>query len=153
MLREYEHRFYFPANKNFRNLLENKGEKAKQLVLQRNRLINLWREIRISHPTRHSSGPFRVGQLIPITAVVRLGQLQPEEVDVELYNGQQKSLDSISNGEKLTMAVQENLGNGEYLYGTTITCNTAGRFGFTARVLPHGDDWIKYTPELLTWSD
>jgi hypothetical protein len=50
-----------------------------------------------------------------------MGELQPNEVDVELYNGQQKSLDSISAGEKLTMTVQENMGNGEYLYSGTIT--------------------------------
>ncbi len=153
MLREYEHRFYFSANNNFRNLLENNTEKAKQLVFQRNRLNSLWGGIRVSHPVRHSSGPFRVGQLIPVTVVVRLGALQPEEVDVELYNGQQKSLDSIPSGEKLTMTVQENMGHGEYLYAGTITCNTAGRFGFTARVLPRGDAWVKYTPDLLTWSE
>ncbi len=28
----------------------------------------------------------------------------------------------------------------------------AGRFGFTARATPKGDDWIKNTPELLTWA-
>jgi len=153
MLREYEHRFYFSANNNFRNLLENNTEKAKQLVFQRNRLKSLWSGITVSPPVRHSSGPFRVGQLIPVTVVVRLGELQPEEVDVELYNGQQKSLDSIPSGEKLTMTVQENMGHGEYLYAGTINCNAAGRFGFTARVLPRGDAWVKYTPELLTWSE
>jgi glycogen phosphorylase len=153
MLREYEHKFYYPASKNYRNLLENNAEKAKQMVLQRDRLKKLWSGIKISHPISHSSGPFRVGQMIPATVIVSIGELQPNEVDVELYNGQQKSLDSISAGENLKMTVQENLGNGEYLYSGTIICNASGRYGFTARVVPHGDEWIKQTPELLTWSD
>ena len=153
MLREYEHRFYFPASKNFRNLLEHKAEKAKTLVSQRTRLKSLWSEIKVSHPVRHVLEPFRVGQIIPITVTVKLGEIEPEEVDVELYYGQQKSLDSLVSGQKLTMMVKEKMGNGEYLYSTDITCNKAGRFGFTARVLPRGDDWVRQSPELMTWSE
>jgi glycogen phosphorylase len=153
MLREYEHRFYFPASKNFRNLLEKNAEKAKQMFVQQKRLKNLWSGIQISPPVKNASGPFRVGQMIPVTVKVKLGELHPKEVDVELYNGHQKSFDSILSGEKITMTVQENLENGEYLYAGAITCNSSGRYGFTARVLPHGDEWIKYTPELLTWSE
>jgi glycogen phosphorylase len=153
MLREYEHRFYFPASKNFRNLLEKNAEKAKRMVVQQKRLKNLWSGIQVSPPVKHASGPFRVGQMIPVTVNVKLGELHPKEVDVELYNGHQKSFDSILSGEKITMTVQENLENGEYLYAGAITCNASGRYGFTARVLPHGDEWIQYMPELLTWSE
>ena len=50
------------------------------------------------------------------------------------------------------MRVLEDHGNGDYIYGCTITCPASGRFGFTARIIPAGDNWIKYTPGLITWA-
>ncbi len=40
------------------------------------------------------------------------------------------------------MTVKEALDNGVYSYFCKITCEKAGSFGFTARVIPNGDDWM-----------
>jgi starch phosphorylase len=63
-----------------------------------------------------------------------------------------KSVDSVTDGKAESMKVQENIGNGRYIYECDITCDNSGRFGFTARAIPKGDDWIKSTPDLLTWA-
>ena len=152
MMKEYESRFYIQAHNQFQDLVKNDAEKARRLVYQRERLLNLWSSIRIDTPVRHTSGSFRVGQTVTVTAVVHLGQILPDEVDVELYYGRLKSVDSISASQTQQMTVQGDMGNGEYLYSCTITCDAAGRYGFTARVSPRGDDWIKFTPGFLTWA-
>jgi starch phosphorylase len=97
-------------------------------------------------------GPYRVGETFRVTAVVHLGELQPEEVDVELYYGSMKSADTLNASQTQIMTVAEEHDKGTYLYACRITCNTSGRFGFTARVTPSGDDRIKFTPGFLTWA-
>ncbi len=50
------------------------------------------------------------------------------------------------------MQVVRDQGDGAYVYGCTVTCEASGRFGFSVRVIPAGDDWIKFTPGLITWA-
>jgi starch phosphorylase len=50
------------------------------------------------------------------------------------------------------MRVLQNRDNGQYLYGCDLTCEASGRFGFTVRVTPAGDERLKTTPQLLTWA-
>lgn len=153
MLEEYENRFYLNADRNFSDLVENSAEKARQKVVHRDRIESLWGGVHISSPSRRVSGAFRVGQTIPITAHVNLGELSPDEVDVELFFGQVHSLDSLGNSKSHPMSVQDSLGNGQYVYACTIVCEAGGRYGFTARATPKGDDWIKQTPKFFTWAD
>ena len=50
------------------------------------------------------------------------------------------------------MAVEQELENGAYQYARHIDCDKSGRFGFTVRVVPAGDNHLMYTPGLLTWA-
>jgi starch phosphorylase len=93
-----------------------------------------------------------VGDSFEVTAVVNLGELDPGEVEVELYYGNLKTVDSLADSQSEKMTVKENRGNGECLYECTITCGASGRYGFTVRVIPRGDDRIKFVPGLITWA-
>jgi len=152
MVKRYEHNFYIPAAKHFRALLENHAAAARKLQEQRKRLLNHWKQVRIEPPVQESQGPFRVGDSLQVTTVVDLGALQPDEVDVELYYGSLKHVDALNSSQTLPMQVEENRGNGHYLYRCTLPCDFAGRFGFTARIIPNGDDWIKQSPGLVRWA-
>ncbi|HHP7233431.1 MAG TPA: alpha-glucan family phosphorylase [Desulfobacterales bacterium] len=152
MVKRYEHNFYIPAVKHFRDLLDREAAAARSLQEQRNRLLRHWKQIRIESPVQDTKGPFRVGDSLQVTAIVTLGELQPDEVEVELYYGSLKHIDALSASHTLPMQVQENRGNGHYLYQCTLPCHIAGRFGFTARVTPNGDDWIKHSPGLVRWA-
>jgi starch phosphorylase len=101
---------------------------------------------------RKAEGPFRVGESFAVTAVVNLGELRPDEIKVELYYGALKTVDSIADSHSEEMAVKENRGDGEYLYECTIICGDSGRYGFTVRVIPRGDDRIRFAPGLITWA-
>jgi starch phosphorylase len=50
------------------------------------------------------------------------------------------------------MEVVSDLGQGRYRFACTLTCEAAGRFGFSVRATPKGDAWLKFTPGLLTWA-
>lgn len=152
MVAEYESRFYLPAAEQANKLYEQEAAEAKKLLAQHDRLQSLWKEIHIQTPVRESTGPFHVGEEFTATAHVQLGSIQPEEVDVELYYGRLKTIDSLEIGKNIKMTVQQELGNGEYIYGCNVSCRGSGRFGFTARVRPQADKWIRYSPGLITWA-
>ncbi len=152
MVEKYEKYFYLPAANRFSSLIENNAKEAILLSAQRERLRDLWKDIRIENPVRKTEGPFLVGESFSVTADVHLGNLRPDEVKVELYYGTLKSVYTIADGNLEEMFVKEELGNGEYLYECRLTCNNSGRFGFTVRATPHGDDYIRFAPGLITWA-
>jgi starch phosphorylase len=152
MVNEYEKRFYAPAAKRLKGLVENDAAEARSLVAQHERLRDLWKGIRIEPPVRDANDTFRVGQTIHMTANVTLGKLRPDEVKVGLYYGYLKSLDTLTASRNQEMTVMKDMGSGHYLYACDITCPDSGRYGFTARVMPSGDEMIKFTPGFITWA-
>jgi starch phosphorylase len=152
MVKKYEKDFYLPAEKRFTNLSFYNPKEALFLSAQYKRLSTLWGNIRIEHPVRKAEGPFQVGENFEVTAVVNLGELRPDEVKMELYYGSLKTVDSIVDSHSQEMTVKENREDGEYLYKCSITCSYSGRYGFTVRVIPSGDDRIRFAPGLITWA-
>jgi starch phosphorylase len=152
MVTDYSNRYYLPAAKRYDTLLANQAEEARNLASQIKRLRSLWNNIEIQPPVRNNRRPYRVGEKFGVTAEVNLAELHPDEIDVELYYGHMKSLEDLEDSRVEQMNVLEDRGNGHYLYGCSLTCQSSGRFGFTVRVTPRGDERIKSTPRLLTWA-
>ena len=150
MVGEYEKRFYIPAAKRFDELIAHNAEKAKKQAVKHKRFRDLWNNVNISRPVRDSEGPFRVGEKFCVTSEIYLGELCPDEVEALLCYGHIKSMGSPEDIRTEQMTVCKELGEGRYLYEGTITCSDSGRYGFTARVEPRADDWIKFTPGLIT---
>jgi len=152
MVGEYEQKFYSPADKRLRELVERDAAEARVLGIQRERLRALWKNVRIEPPVREVKGPSRVEDTFCLTTEVDLGELSPEEVEVQLYYGRLKSLDVLAVSQTQQMTERKDRGSGRYLYDCTITCRDSGRYGFTARVIPRGDNFIKFAPGLVTWA-
>ncbi|MFO7965677.1 MAG: alpha-glucan family phosphorylase [Desulfobacterales bacterium] len=152
MVHEYENRYYNMAARRHDAMLADNAAEAKRIADQVRRYRRLWNRIRIEEPKRERAGSFRVGERFEVSAVVFLGELKPEEVAVELYYGPYKELAEFTAGEAIPMSAKEDLGNGAYLYGCMMDCRNAGRFGFTARVTPTGDQRTILTPKLITWA-
>mgnify|MGYP000507152645 CR=1 FL=1 len=153
MVEEYSARYYMPAAARFDELVADNARKARDLAVQHERIRSLWNRIRIEQPRRNVGGPMRVGEAFTAGTVVHLGELRPDEVDVHLYYGRMMALDAVASSRFVPMAVAKDLGGGSYRYECTVICDAAGRYGFTARVVPRGDQWIQNTPGLLTWAD
>ncbi len=152
MVSEYEDRFYLPAVDRYRALTADHAREAGNLGEQLDRLRKLWDAIQIAPPAKHADDPFRVGERFRVTTEVSLGELRPDEVEVEFYYGDMKSVDSLAAGHAEQMEMVEDRGDGTYLYACMITCRLSGRYGFTVRVTPRGDDWIRFEPGFITWA-
>jgi glycogen phosphorylase len=93
-----------------------------------------------------------VNQSFEVTTVVQCGELRPDELNVELYYGKMRHLDRIDAPRVKMMSVKDEQSAGTYLYSCQLPCTDSGRYGFTVRVTPNADAWIRYRPELLTWA-
>jgi starch phosphorylase len=152
MVSDYEEQYYKPSVDRWDSLLADNAEKAKNLTAQLQRLRTHWNQIQIKPPVRQNQETYHVGDSFQVSAEVTLAELAPDEVDVELYYGNLKSLEEVAESHVEPMAVREDLGGGNYLYACSLKCEVSGRFGFTVRVSPRGDKRIKSTPRLLTWA-
>ncbi len=151
MVETYNKRYYLPAEKRMKELVADEAFEAKSLTALHERLSSHWKDIRVEPPVRDSEGPFRVGKTFHVTVNVFLGELGPDEVDVELYSGTIKSFDMLASIETSLMQVEEKMEGGYFQYGCIVHCDKAGRYGFTARVTPRADAPIKFAPGLITW--
>jgi starch phosphorylase len=152
MVGEYNKKFYLPAGSRLQALLQGDAVEARALGIQHKRLRENWGNVKIKAPVRAAAGPSRVQDTFRLTTEVDLGKLSPNEVEVELYYGRMKSVETLVASQTQLMTKREDRGNGRYTYDCTITCRDSGRYGFTARVTPRGDDFIKFSPGLITWA-
>ena len=152
MVSQYGERFYQPAAAQYQDLMAEEAREAVQKGTIHSRLVKLWQHVVVDFPVPQSEGPMRVGDELQINVLVNLGDIKPEEVDVELCYGPPKTVDRLEVTYRETMTVEQVLSDNRYLYSCTLPCDTPGRYGFTARVTPRGDIWIRYTPGLIAWA-
>ncbi|MFO7753422.1 MAG: alpha-glucan family phosphorylase [Desulfobacteraceae bacterium] len=152
MVKDYSDRFYLPASKNLKLLTENDALAARKLASRMKRLDSLWDGVEVENPGVLQYNSFKVGDTFRVTCRVDLGELSPEEVRVQLYYGRLKSNDELHGARTGDMWIQEILGEGAYIFACTVTCEDSGRFGYTVRTVPKGDEVLTATPGLITWA-
>lgn len=153
MVREYEENFYLPAIERSRELFANNAEEARSLAKRRERLDKHWKSVRIKAPTTSADlSNLQVGDFFKVSVEAQLGELTPDEVSIELYYGGISSPEKIAKGVRQQMMMAEEKGGGNYIYECRLDCQSSGRFGFTARAVPRGDDWTRNLPQFIAWS-
>jgi len=154
MVAEYKSLFYDPAMKTYVDLLADGARQARALVTQRERLRALWGSVRVQMPTTDREiSVLHVGDTFTVTTRVFLGQLSPNEVDVEVYYGPVDSQNRITESHVEKMSIVEDNGGGNYVYRREITCPSTGRFGFTTRAVPRGNEWKAVMPGFIAWAE
>ena len=153
-MREYEERFYIPALQRSRALQADNAAEAHALVKQHARLARLWPQIRAGRPVAQAElGRLRVGDAFAVTVPVRLGELHPDDVVVELYYGQLNMKGAITASHRQPMTASRKTDDGQHIFECRLECRTTGRYGFTARIMPRGDAWTQNLPGFLTWAE
>ncbi len=154
MVQEYNQLFYSEARKQYESLLADNAKRAKHLVKQRRRLESLWHKVALETPQADQAlGVFYVGQKLTVTCNVQLGELGPDEVDVQVYYGPVNSANEITRGSVANMTLVEDNGESGKVYKYQITCESTGRYGFTTRATPRGGDWKHVAPGFIAWAN
>jgi len=78
-----------------------------------------------------------VGNDLLVKAKIRIGELQPEDISVDLYYGPLDAWGNLQYSRTTAMHPSPGARGGNHVFTGTIPCETTGRFGFRVRVLPH----------------
>ncbi len=153
MIKDYVNNYYSKASANYFELMNNNFEKLRNIVQQRKKLKKHWDKIKIGKPMKMGPSYFRVGQEFEVVVEVYLGELSPSDVSVELYLGKFKGYEEIEKSEVITMDVYQEAEEGLYIYKCKVKCGMSGRYGFNARIVPKGDDYLVFSPHFIKWSE
>jgi starch phosphorylase len=154
MICQYDATFYKKAFEQYHELIDNNAEKAKSLVHQRERFESQWYKMKVHMPTTDADvGFLHVGDKFGVTTHVDLGELKPEEVDVQIFYGPVDSENKIAKPLVENMKLIESKDGNTFLYRHEISCESSGRYGFTTRVVPSGKFWNSDMPGFVTWGN
>ena len=145
MVRDYVRQMYEPMAKRAEALSAHEFARAKDLAAWKKRIIEGWGKVSVVSVDIDSTALVTdLGATRHATAEVILGDLGPQEVAVELLHGPVSGGDEMSNWdavEKVRMELVDEGGvEGPSVWQGSFMCDTAGRHGFTVRVVPSHTD-------------
>ena len=153
MVMDYTKAIYVPSFERYRLLGADGAGRAKELARWKSDMRYRWPEVRILQVEADAPSEVPVGSLIEVRASVQLGSIRPEDVEVELYQGNVDANLEIQGGTPIPMVCVERNGDGTCGYSGSIPCATSGLKGYALRVLPKNDDLSNpYEPRLILWA-
>jgi starch phosphorylase len=154
MVREYTERFYLPAAAHERGLAEDEWARARALAAWRARIEGSWDQVRVEAVDSTPAGGIQVGGELCVRARVRLGDLTPEDVAVELCLGRLAADGNFLETETTPMRTVSPAESDGWLFeGAGASCLKSGLHGLTVRVLPrHVDLPNRFPPGKITWA-
>jgi glycogen phosphorylase len=153
MVCQYTEEFYLPALKRYQSLSDNHMERAGALALWRARVRQGWASLEIMEVKADLQDGMKVGDTLAIHAWVDLGALEPEDVAVELYQGQLDAGGEILWPQVVPMSPTGQAQGTRHEFAGAISTRTSGRHGYTVRVLPrHPDLGDPYREGLILWA-
>ncbi len=153
MVREYVEEFYLPAQERYTALSKDGFQRAKDLAAWKEWLRSRWSEIRITEVKSDAQRDLKVGDALLVRATLKLAQLKPDDVCVELYQGPLNARGEILRPKIVPMTVSAHIGGDVYEFSGTSTPETSGRHGYTVRVLPRNPDLVAPHKEgLVLWT-
>jgi starch phosphorylase len=149
MVRDYTRQMYEPMAKRAEALSAHKFARAKDLADWKQRVIEGWGKVAVVSVDLDSTALVTdLGATRQATAEVVLGDIAPDEVAVELLHGPVSGGEEMSNWEAVEKVRMELVGDGSgpgpTVWEGSFVCDTAGRHGFTVRVVPAHTDLVSF---------
>jgi starch phosphorylase len=141
MVRDYVANLYEPAAAGADVMHAAGNERAKALAAWKQRVIAGWSAVSVAEVTSDSLA-IDLGNDRAVSAEVVLGKLGPDDVDVQLVHGAVGPADELTDPsiESMTLYDEGPHREGTHCYKGSFTCDRAGRYGFTVRVVPAHPD-------------
>lgn len=136
MVRDYVQQLYTPAAASSRRVSATPTA-AVELARWKRRVRELWPEVSVDHVESLSGETIQVGTDIAVSALVRLGQLRPEEIEVQLVAGRVGPDDQLMDIRCYPFPAGVEQPDGLRRYQGTVNTQRAGLIGYTVRVVPH----------------
>jgi starch phosphorylase len=139
MVRDYTRKLYAPAAGNAR-LLNSDYRGAADLAAWKKRVRAAWADVRVEHVESSGVGDApEVGDRLSVRAFVALGDLTPDDVEVQLVHGVINSEDVLVDTTVTPLRVEETYEGDRYRFDGEVVLERSGPFGYTVRVVPRND--------------
>jgi len=136
MVRDYVVDVYAPAARASR-MLSAEPARATELAGWKARVRAGWPNVRVEHVEASGIGDSpEVGSTLTVQVWVDLGELAPEDVQVEVVHGVARADDQLERTESSVLSHAERYEAGRHRFGGEVKLDTTGPFGYTVRVLP-----------------
>jgi len=152
MVGEYTKRFYMMAAEDWKELNGKSQAKAKEISTWKSYMKQHWGQLQIAdvdikvdngngfETQDQRKSQIKVGSKLRVKALVRLGDIAPENISVQLYRGQVDSWGNIIDGTILEMAYKEPANEDKlHWFEGVMVCDSSGRQGVAVRLLPKYD--------------
>lgn len=152
MVMEYFDMFYQPSLGNSVTYTEQNFSLAKDLAAYMQRVEEHWKDVKVELTSVFEDLVLQAGDEHEVLAKVTLGQLAPEDVEVQLYHGPVSSRGDIVDPVCTPMEPTGG-GKGVYSYRTVWQCGRTGRQGYTVRIEPKHRGLVNpANTGLITWA-
>ncbi|MFF7530877.1 glycosyltransferase family 1 protein [Streptomyces bobili] len=135
MVREYVERLYTPAAQAHRAL---DPDTARDLAAWKAKVRASWHTVTVDHVETSAATPTaELGTTLALRVRLRLGDLTPDDVEVQAVSGRVDAEDRITDG---TTAPLKPTGGpdleGRWVYEGPLSLDRTGPYGYTVRILP-----------------
>jgi starch phosphorylase len=147
MVRDYVQKLYTPAAASSRRVSAG-PDHAEQLAAWKRRIRQAWSQVSVDHVESLAGETIEIGTPIQVSALVRLGELKPEEVEVQLVTGRVGPGDELVDIRAYPFPAGSDTGlDGLRRYQGVVDADRTGSIGYTVRVVPSHPD-LASTAEL-----
>jgi starch phosphorylase len=136
MVREYVTNLYTPAAASSRALNSSTGG-AQALASWKRRIREAWPRVSVEHVESLGGEQVEVGAKIHVSALVRLGDLTPDDVQVQLVTGRVGADDGLYDPRVNPFPTGIDVDGGLRRYESWVEARHAGAIGYTVRVVPY----------------
>ncbi len=135
MLKEYTNKFYLPALSAYKIMTDSNAAKATELKFWKEKVRSEWNNVEVTDIGINDSGEAFIGKPINVSATVKLGNLTPSDVVVQVYYGSVHPDGELINTQYTPLSLKNSDGQNHHYEGSYI-CPDTGEQGFTIRILP-----------------
>jgi starch phosphorylase len=135
MVREYVERLYAPAALSHRAM---DPDSARELAEWKARVRSAWHAVTVDHvETSATRATAELGTTLTLRVRVGLGDLAPDDVEVQAVSGRVDSEDRIADASSVPLKPAGGPDmEGRWLYEGPLSLDRTGPFGYTVRILP-----------------
>ncbi len=140
MVRDYVVALYTPAAASAAAMAADDYAAARALADWKRRVVAAWPGVRVDHVESSGIGDTpQLGNTVAIRALVTLGPLAPDDVDVQAAYGRVGAADELRASRTASLRPAGPAGEGQWAYEGSVPLDLTGAFGYTVRVLPRHD--------------
>ncbi len=136
MLRDYVGHLYTPAAVSSREINDDYSG-ASELAAWKHRVLAGWSSVHVDHVESFGVADIpEIGGAVDVHAFVSLGDLAPDDVDVQVVQGRVVGDDTLVDQVSQSLKLSETYEAGRYRFDGHVELRRTGPFGYTVRVLP-----------------